>query len=256
MDSRRLISRPTILQLRLWAGLILGTYVTMHLSNHALGLISVHAQERARPWVMLVWHSAIGQFLLYGSLTLHAILGLYSLIRRRHYRIPKWEIIQLVLGLSIPYLLLVHIVNTRGTRILTRIDIDYVYEIANLWVDPATRLRQIALVLLVWGHFAIGIHFWLRYKSWYRKAFPIFLLSFVLVPVAALLGFAEVGMSIHYDALANPKWFAALKSHGVPTDPQRAKIRALLKAWVGIWWLGVVGLAFLFGQIRNWLAQG
>ena len=51
--------------------------------------------------------------------------------------------------------------NCGGTRILTHIDINYTYEIANLWVDPATRLRQIALVVLVWTHFAIGLHFWL-----------------------------------------------------------------------------------------------
>ena len=43
----------------------------------------------------------------------------------------------MLLGLAIPYLLLVHIVNTRGTRILTGIDINYPYEIANLWVDVA-----------------------------------------------------------------------------------------------------------------------
>jgi len=32
--------------------------------------------------------------------------------------------------------------------------------IANLWVDPWTRFRQVALVLLVWGHFTMGLHFW------------------------------------------------------------------------------------------------
>jgi adenylate cyclase len=253
---QRITQRPTILQLRLWAGLILGSYVTLHLSNHALGLISVHAQETARPWIMWFWHSPLGQLLLYGSLTLHSSLGLYSLMRRRHYRIPKWEIMQLVLGLSIPYLLLVHIVNTRGTRILTRIDIDYVYEIANLWVDPATRFRQVALVLLVWVHFAIGIHFWLRIKPWYRRAFPVILIAMVMIPMVGLLGFAETGMKMTAKAGEEPQWFAAIKKHGVPSDPERAKIRANLKAWVGDAWLGVVFLAFCFGQIRNWAARG
>ena len=98
-NRQRIAKTPTILQLRLWAGLILGLYVTMHLSNHALGLISVRAQETARPWFMLIWHSYCGQVLLYGSLTLHVLLGLYSLVRRRHFRIPKWELIQLLLGL-------------------------------------------------------------------------------------------------------------------------------------------------------------
>ena len=48
---------------------------------------------------------------------------------------PAWEWFQVLIGLAIPYLLLLHVINTRGTRILTHIDIDYVYEITNLWVD-------------------------------------------------------------------------------------------------------------------------
>src|SRR5438445_2420707 len=48
----------------------------MHLSNHALGLISVRAQEAVRPWVMAVWHSPPGQVLLYGSLSVHLRIAL------------------------------------------------------------------------------------------------------------------------------------------------------------------------------------
>ena len=141
----------TLARLRTISGVIIGLYVTMHLSNHALGLISINAQETARPWVMALWHSPSGQVLLYGSLVVHAWCGLAALARRRHFHIPLWEGTQMLLGLAIPYLLLVHIVNTRRTRILTGIDINYPYEIANLWVDPWTRYRQILLVLLVFA---------------------------------------------------------------------------------------------------------
>jgi adenylate cyclase len=224
----------------------------MHLSNHSLGLISVRAQEAVRPWVMALWHSPPGQVLLYGSLSTHAAVALIILFRRRHYYMPAWEAIQILLGLTIPYLLLVHIVNTRGTRILTGIDIDYTYEIANLWVDPWTRFRQIALVLLVWGHFAVGLHFWWRLHSWYRRAFPAILVALVLIPTAALLGFAEVGMTMTAHARSDPQWMRGMKARGVPADPHRAKLRAALKDWVGPSWFGLVGLVFCLAQIRNW----
>lgn len=251
-QARRSIRALTIADLRSVTGLIIGLYVTMHLSNHALGLISVQAQEAVRPWVMALWHSPPGQVLLYGSLSIHAAVALIVLFRRRHYYMPAWEAIQILLGLAIPYLLLVHIVNTRGTRILTGIDIDYTYEIANLWVDPWTRFRQIALVLLVWGHFAVGLHFWWRLHAWYRRAFPAILLALVLVPTAALLGFAEVGMTMTAHARSDPQWIRAMKARGVPADPRRAKLRAALKDWVGPSWFGVVGLVFVIAQIRNW----
>jgi adenylate cyclase len=239
-------------RLRSISGLVIGLYVTMHLSNHALGLISLQAQEAARPWVMAIWHSPPGQILLYGSLSVHAFCGLAALARRRHYRMPVWEAMQILLGLSIPYLLLVHIVNTRGTRILTGIDINYPYEIANLWVDPWTRFRQILLVLLVWGHFIVGLHFWLRIRGWYRRLFPAILLMYVLIPTGALLGFAEVGMSATAHARSDPAWFKGMKTMGVPTDPHRAAIRAQLKEWVGFSWLLAVGIVFCAAQIRNW----
>jgi adenylate cyclase len=246
------IRKLTLSDLRSVTGLVIGLYVTMHLSNHALGLISVHAQEAVRPWVMALWHSPPGQVLLYGSLSTHAAIALLILFRRRHYYMPAWEAIQILLGLTIPYLLLVHIINTRGTRILTGIDIDYTYEIANLWVDPWTRFRQIALVLLVWGHFAVGLHFWWRLHSWYRRAFPAILLALVLVPTVALLGFAEVGMTMTAHAQSDPQWMRAMKARGVPADPHRAKLRATLKDWVGPSWIAVVGLVFSIAQIRNW----
>jgi adenylate cyclase len=246
------IRKVKLSDLRAVTGLIIGLYVTMHLSNHALGLISVHAQEAVRPWVMALWHSPPGQVLLYGSLITHAVIALVILFRRRHYYMPAWEAIQILLGLAIPYLLLVHIVNTRGTRILTGIDIDYTYEIANLWVDPWTRFRQIVLVLLVWGHFVVGLHFWWRLHSWYRRVFPAMLLAYVLVPAAALLGFAEVGMTMTARAQNNPQWMRAMKARGVPGDPQRAKLRAALKDWVGPSWIAVVGLVLCAAQVRNW----
>src|SRR2546430_15239772 len=94
----------TLADLRSTTGLIIGLYVTMHLTNHSLGLISVRAQEAVRPWVMALWHSPPGQLLLYGSLATHATAALVSLVRRRHYRIRPWEATQIVLGLAIPYL--------------------------------------------------------------------------------------------------------------------------------------------------------
>ena len=246
------IRKLTLSDVRSVTGLVIGLYVTMHLSNHALGLISVHAQEAVRPWVMALWHSPPGQVLLYGSLSTHAVIALLILFRRRVYYMPAWEAIQILLGLAIPYLLLVHIINTRGTRILTGIDIDYTYEIANLWVDPWTRFRQIALVLLVWGHFAVGLHFWWRLYGWYRRAFPAILLALVLVPTAALLGFAEVGMTMTARAQSDPQWMRAIKARGVPADPHRAMLRVALKDWVGPSWIAVVGVVFSIAQIRNW----
>jgi adenylate cyclase len=240
-------------QWRSLTGVIIGTYATLHLLNHALGLISIDAQETARPWVMAVWHSLPGQVLLYGSLIFHAGLGLSSLMRRRHYRMPAWEATQILLGLAIPYLLLVHILNTRVTRQLAGIDITYPYEIASLWIDPWIRFKQTLLVLLVWGHFATGLHFWLRIKPWYQRRQHWALIFYVVLPLTALLGFAEVGMDVSKLAAADPAWLKQLKAQGVPRGAGGAELKEMLKYWAPPAWLGLVGLLFAGAQARNWM---
>lgn len=208
-----MIPPTTLVRLRSTSGIIIGLYVTMHLSNHALGLISLQAQETARPWVMALWHSPPGQILLYGSLATHAFCGLAALAQRRHYKMPVWEGTQILLGLSIPYLL---------------------------------------LVLLVWGHFTVGLHFWLRIRAWYGRVFPALPLAYVLIPTGALLGFAEVGMTTTAHARSDPAWFKRMKTLGIPADTRRAATRAELKEWVVYSWLAVVGAVIIAAQIRNW----
>ena len=98
---------------RLTTGLILLTYVSTHLINHALGLISLEMMEAGRIWFLALWRNPVGTSLLYASLLTHFSLALWSLYQRRHLRIPLWEALQLTLGLSIPPLLSLHFVGTR-----------------------------------------------------------------------------------------------------------------------------------------------
>ena len=256
MVFARFSRTPTLIQLRLITGIVIGIYVTMHLVNHSLGLISLRAQEGARPYFMWFWHLWLGQILLYGSLIVHAGLALYSLMRRREFRMPIGEYAQLLLGLALPYLLLVHIANTRGTRVLTGIDIDYAYEISLLWIDPIIRVKQFILVLLVWGHFVAGLHFWWRSKPAYRRFLPLATMFYVLVPAASLLGFAEVGKDMTARVRSDESWLKELKAKGTPADPDKAKLRVMLRTHSGPIWAGIVGLVAAYVFVRNVLVRG
>ena len=68
-------------QLRLWSGYVLVFYVTTHLLNHALGLISLRVIEMGRVWFVFVWTSFPGQVALYGALLVHFSLALYAIVR-------------------------------------------------------------------------------------------------------------------------------------------------------------------------------
>src|SRR5262252_18513 len=88
-------------RLRLWSGYVLLLYVTTHLLNHALGLISLRVIEAGRVWFSFIWQGWPGQIVLYGALLLHFSLALWAIFRRRTLRLSPWEWTQAILGGSI-----------------------------------------------------------------------------------------------------------------------------------------------------------
>ena len=48
-----------IRQVRLGSGLVLMAYLTTHLANHALGLMSLEAMETGRDWFLITWRNPL-----------------------------------------------------------------------------------------------------------------------------------------------------------------------------------------------------
>jgi adenylate cyclase len=210
-------------RLRLKSGLVLMTYVASHLVNHALGIHSLHAMERGLALFGGVWRSWPGSLLLYGALLVHVTLVVHKLYRRRSLKMPAWEIFQVVLGLTIPFFLVVHVIGTRGLHELAGVHDSYAYVLAVLWPDGAAR--QSLLLIVVWLHGCIGLHFWLRLKPWYHRARPLLLALAVLLPTLALIGFIDGGRELRAIAAADPAWLRAQAERDHWPDPATA-------AWV------------------------
>src|SRR5918996_410303 len=112
-------------------------YVASHLVNHTLGIHSLAAMERGRELFVAVWRSWPGIMLLYRALLMHVALVVHKLYRRRSLKMPTWEILQVALGLLIPFWLVVHVVGTRGTHLFFGYDDTYAYVLNVLWPDGA-----------------------------------------------------------------------------------------------------------------------
>ena len=183
-------------KLRLWSGLLIAAYVVLHLTNHALGLISMAAMELAREGMEELWGTPPMLALLYGSLAVHFWLALAVLYRRGTLRMPVWEAAQIILGLLVVPLIAGHATGTRGARELAGIEVDYPLVLGAIWTDDFHLVRQTLLLLVVWLHVVVGLHFWLRLKSWYPKALPYLYAAALLLPVLSLLGFVEAGLEV------------------------------------------------------------
>lgn len=183
-------------RLRLYTGLILAAYVISHFINHSLGLLSLDAMEAYRRVNGAVWQSTIGGVALYSSFIIHAGLALYSLFRRTTLRMPWWEALQLTLGLLIPPLIAIHVIGTRVSPWLLDFQVDYPWILYVQWSNTRNLIQQPLLVLVVWSHLMVGLHFWLRLKPWYPRALPVLYALAVLLPALALLGFARAGTEV------------------------------------------------------------
>lgn len=173
---------------RLVSGLILFIFVAGHLSNHAVGLISIQAMEVVQSIRFSIWRNSIGSFVLAASLTVHIFFALQKFILRRSWRMSLPEATQLLFGLSIPILLIPHIFDTRVAYEVFWTRNDYNTILPMLWIAHA--IEQTLLMLIVWIHGCIGIHFWLKFKHWYPRINWLLYAIAITIPVLSFAGFA------------------------------------------------------------------
>lgn len=214
--------RPSGLrQVRLCSGLVLFCYVSLHLTNHALGNFSLALMERGLLVQKFIWQGWIGTTALYLALTTHFLLGLYALYERRRLHWTPPELAQLLLGLAVPPLLANHLAVTRVAFSEFGLNKGYAQELYSFWIaSPALGDIQLALLVVAWLHGCLGITFWLRLKPWFRRLSAPLIAVAVLLPVLALLGYLQAGREVV--ALAqDPAWRAATTDRLRTGTPQQ-----------------------------------
>lgn len=256
MDN--LISETALRRARLLSGLVMLSFVFMHLSNLALALISIAAAEYGRRWFSLVWLNPLSSLLLYGSLLMHVSLVLRALYQRRSLRMPARESLQIIFGLLIPFLIIEHATGIRLSRMLYGIDVGYEGVIRKLWVKyPLAGLRQSLAVIVIWMHGCLGVFFWLRYREWYKKVAPYLLTIAVMLPVLALLGFSDAGRALERapaDAQGSASNFRIERenrAHGLTQDEVDTLLDVYTIAVQAIF-AGSVLLVFALRALRSW----
>lgn len=188
-------------QVRLICGIILFAYVVSHFLNHALGNISVEAMEAGVIYHTLFWQFLPVSIVFYAAALTHMSLGIYALYQRRQFRWRAIEPLQLVLGLSIPALVMGHVIGVRLGYTLYGHEKLYPQELYLFFVVAPGVLWQMTILLLIaWVHGCIGIYFWLRLKPFFPRAAPYLLAAAVLVPTLSLLGIYQGGRSIEIES--------------------------------------------------------
>ena len=178
----KFIRGVSIRQVRFACGLVLFTYLVSHFLNHALGNISLDALAFGVHYHILFWQFLPVAILFYTAVLVHGGLGIWALYERRQFRWKAMEPLQLVLGLSIPALIVAHVVGVRLGHTLFGQTKLYPQVLHGYWVVwPYKMWLTLSVLIIAWIHGSIGLYFWLRMKSFFKPAAPFLLAAAVLV---------------------------------------------------------------------------
>ena len=231
----------TIRRIRLLTGLVMFAYLTQHLLNHALGVVSLPLAEGALRIAIVFWRNPVATVALYGAAGVHFALALWTLYSRREWHLPLVEIVRLAAGFSFPLLLIGHAVTTRLGHELFDIAPSYTLTIASL-IAAGSEGFQLALLAPGWLHGCLGLWITLRRYDAMQRAKPLLIARGVLVPLMAALGFWRMSAEV-----------SALGPLPAPNGDAVAR-RAMLVAWkdrMTMIYLTAVAAAFLLGRVRT-----
>ena len=231
-------------QIRLASGVVLFAYLVSHFLNHALGNISMEALASGVYWHTLFWQSLPVTLVFYAACLVHTGLGIWSLYERRQFSWKAIEPLQLVLGLSIPAMIITHVVGVRLGYSLYGHDLLYPQVLFAYWIawPPLKMWLLFAVLVISWAHGCIGLYFWLRLKPFYKSAAAYLLVIAVLIPTVAMLGLYQGGkIVVDNDSV---EWRAKnLKPSQTGTSAQKAVLNDVTNyLLIGYWGLLLITL--------------
>jgi adenylate cyclase len=236
----RITSNVWVRPARMWSGIILFAFVTTHLLNHAVGVFGIAAMEAVQEWRWALWKAPPGAIVLYGAALVHIALTTHRLIRRQTWRMPDDEVLQIIFGFSIPFLIVGHIAETRIGGSFYGVDEAYRAVLYRLW--PSAAWWQSALLVVAWTHGVIGLHHIVHHRRWYPRWRMSCIVLAVLIPVLALAGFVAAAREAR--AMAPPAPLGEMQRAGID------EVRMLMDSGLAAFAIGVVGL-LAFAYIRR-----
>ena len=187
------------------SGCILFFYVFTHLLNHSLGLISLDTMEQGRTIFLRFWRHDILFYLLYGALSIHFLLGIYALSRRRSFQMSRKDWIRNLCAILIPFFLASHLsVTLWGSRFLGLND-SYTFMIISTYIfDPAGYIILGLMLLVVWTHGSIGIIGLIEFREFYSNHRGLFHGVIFGLPLLAYGGYIRASIELSETSKNSP----------------------------------------------------
>jgi adenylate cyclase len=238
------------------SGCILFFYVFTHLLNHSLGLISLDTMEQGRAIFLRFWRHDVLFYVLYGALSIHFLLGVYALARRRSFRMSRKEWIRNSCAVLIPFFLASHLsITLWGSRFLGLND-SYAFMIISTYIfDPFGYIILGLMLMLVWTHGSIGIIGLIEFREFYSKRRGLFQGLILGLPLIAYGGYIRASIELSEASQSNPITILELISNSNFTAKIGEKIVSLSDLLQFLVYPILLSLFVAFYFIRNLLEK-
>ena len=238
------------------SGCILFFYVFTHLLNHSLGLISLDTMEQGRAIFLRFWRHDVLFYVLYGALSIHFLLGVYALARRRSFRMSRKEWIRNSCAVLIPFFLASHLsITLWGSRFLGLND-SYAFMIISTYIfDPFGYIILGLMLMLVWTHGSIGIIGLIEFREFYSKRRGLFQGLILGLPLIAYGGYIRASIELSEASQSNPITILELISNSNFTAEIGEKIVSLSDLLQFLVYPVLLSLFVAFYFIRNLLEK-
>ena len=227
-----------------------------HLLNHSLGLISLDTMEQGRAIFLRFWRHDVLFYVLYGALSIHFLLGVYALARRRSFRMSRKEWIRNSCAVLIPFFLASHLsITLWGSRFLGLND-SYAFMIISTYIfDPFGYIILGLMLMLVWTHGSIGIIGLIEFREFYSKRRGLFQGLILGLPLIAYGGYIRASIELSEASQSNPITILELISNSNFTAEIGEKIVSLSDLLQFLVYPILLSLFVAFYFIRNLLEK-
>ena len=242
-------------QVRLASGVVLFAYLLSHFLNHALGNISLQALAWGVNIHVRFWQSLPVTLVFYAACLVHTALGIWALYERRQFHWRAIEPLQLVLGLSIPALIVTHVIGVRLGHTLFGHDKLYPQVFYAFWVVwPWKGAMTFVVLVTSWVHGCIGLYFWLRMQAFFKRAAPFLLAVAILIPTLAMLGLYQGGRTVVEES-GNKEWKADNLTRDQVGTWEQQDVLSKITDYFLIFYLGLIVIVILSKGARTTTAS-
>ncbi len=157
----RLLQEKKMKQVHYISGLIITSFIGIHLLNHSLSIFGVDTYIAFMDKFRLIYRSSLGETLLLAAVVIQIISGLKLFFSKRKTVAGFYEKLQIRTGLYLALFLVIHVGAVLSGRTLLNLDTNFYFGVAGLNSFPSNLffVPYYALAIIsFFGHLA-AIHY-------------------------------------------------------------------------------------------------